>query len=185
MLSFPTMYLTRVFDNFFKIAIFTGVPAYAGVRSRRRPSKKYFSSKCPEMNFYQSYKSWGPCHISFAYSVMQCTPAGHFDLPPSPGRVNPISGDVYHVRWSGGGGKFTSPMNFRNITPNATKLGSVVVLHARSKKLYMGLLFPRWRHHIFAMTSSKISVFEGQQENLHNFPNFCREKFVDPSYESL
>ena len=55
---------------------------------------------------------------------------------------NPISGDVYHVRWSGGG-KFTSPMNFRSITPNATKLSSVVVLHERSKKLYMGLLFPR------------------------------------------
>ena len=87
MLSFPTMYLTRVYDNFFKIPIFTGVPAYAGVRSRRRPNKNFFSSKCPEMNFRKSYKSWGPYHIPFISSGVQCTPEGHFDTPPSPGRV--------------------------------------------------------------------------------------------------
>ena len=82
MLRFPTMYLTRVFDNFSNIPIFTGVPAYANVGSRRRPSKIFFSSKCPEINFGKSYKSWGPYHIPFTSSGVQYTPAGHFDPPP-------------------------------------------------------------------------------------------------------
>ena len=35
------------------------------------------------------------------------------------------------------------------------------------------------------MTSSKISVSEGQQLNQHNFLNFGRKKLVDPSNERL
>ena len=133
MLSFPTMYLTRVFDNFFKIPILSGVPAYAGVRSRRRPSKKNFSSKCPEMNFRKSYKSWGPYHIPFTSSGVQCTPGGHFD-PPSPGRVKgrywpkmTIFGQIGCIKWAR-----WIPVGGRKFSKLARKVSWVLFLPSKS-----------------------------------------------------
>ena len=62
---------------------------YTGVHRRKvtlTTREKFFSSKCPLMNFRKSYRSWGPSHIPFTSSGVQCT-LWVILIPPSLGKV--------------------------------------------------------------------------------------------------
>ena len=59
--------------------------------------------------------------------------------------------------------------------------GTSIIYVGRGEELpkYSSKRYQTWQ------TSSRISDFEGQEENLHNVSSFCREKFTDFSYERL